>query len=262
MCLQSIPGQLFLTIMTKQFSQENLEIIAGPCAVESKEQILKTAEFLQKAGLKIMRGSIHKPRTTADSFQGVGNEGLSWIKEAKEKHDLKWLTEITDSSQIRDMEAVVDFWQVGARNMQNYELLKALAQQDKPVFLKRGLAADLKDWLGAASYLKVDKNPEVVLVERGIRTFSDSSRFTLDLAAVNKIRRETDYTVFVDPSHAAGEVPLVEPLALAGVVAGASGLVVEIHPQADKALCDGQQMLDFTEMEKLIEKVQAVSKLA
>ena len=248
--------------MTKQFTKENLEIIAGPCAVESKEQILETAEFLQKADLKIMRGSIHKPRTAAKDFQGVGNEGLAWIKEAKEKHGLKWLTEVTDSSQIKDMEAVVDFWQVGARNMQNYELLKELAKQEKPVFLKRGLAANLKELLGAASYLDVDRNPEVVLVERGIRTFSESSRFTLDLAAVNKIRRETDYTVFVDPSHAAGEIPLVEPLALAGVAAGASGLIVEIHPQADKALCDGQQMLDFDQMESLIKKTQAVSKIS
>ncbi|MBU1177918.1 3-deoxy-7-phosphoheptulonate synthase [Patescibacteria group bacterium] len=247
--------------MTKQFSQENLEIIAGPCAVESKEQILETAEFLQKAGLKIMRGSIHKPRTTADSFQGVGNEGLSWIKEAKEKYDLKWLTEITDSSQIKDMEVVVDFWQVGARNMQNYELLKELAKQEKPVFLKRGLAADLKDWLGAASYLAADKNPEVILVERGIRTFSDSSRFTLDLAAIKKIEQETDYTVFVDPSHAAGEIKLVGPLALAGIGAGASGLIVEIHPQADQALCDGQQSLNFTDFSQLIKKAKAIQQI-
>ena len=246
----------------KQFSQQGLEIIAGPCAIEDKEQILKIADFLNKYGIKIMRGSIHKPRTAAKDFQGVGNEGLIWIKEAKEKHDLKWLTEITDSSQIKDMEAVVDFWQVGARNMQNYELLKELAKQEKPIFLKRGLAANLKEWLGAASYLDADQNPEVVLVERGIRTFSESSRFTLDLAAVNKIRRETDYAVFVDPSHAAGEIPLVEPLALAGVAAGASGLIVETHPQADKALCDGQQMLDFNQMEDLIEKAQAINKIS
>ena len=218
-------------------------MIAGPCTVESRDQVMTTARAVKDAGASLFRGGAYKPRSSPYSFQGLGQEGLRLLAEAREETGLPIVTELMDA---RDLEAVVevaDVIQVGARNMQNYPLLSEIGRSGKPTLIKRGLSSTLEELLMAAEYILKEGNPNVLLCERGIRTFETAYRFTLDLTAVPVLKELSHLPVIVDPSHAAGRRDLVTPLSLAAAAAGADGIIVEVHPQPEEAICDGPQQL-------------------
>jgi 3-deoxy-7-phosphoheptulonate synthase len=232
--------------------------MAGPCAVEDAEQMERAAEAVAAAGAHVMRGGVFKPRTSPYSFQGLGEPGLHVLSEAGRRHGLPLISEVMDASQIPLMAEHADILQVGARNMQNFTLLRALGKVRKPVLLKRGLAATLEEWLLAAEYLLDGGNEQVVLCERGIRTFEPAMRNTLDLAAVAYVKQRSHLPVIVDPSHATGDPRLVLPMSLAAAAAGADGLLVEVHPWPERALCDGQQALTPERFQELMRRLPAV----
>jgi 3-deoxy-7-phosphoheptulonate synthase len=234
-------------------------VIAGPCAVESREQIMEAALAVREGGAVMLRGGAFKPRTSPYAFQGLGEEGLKLLKEAGEKYDLPVVTEIVATDHAAMMNEYVDMFQIGARNMQNFELLKRVGALGKPVLLKRGLAATIEEWLMAAEYLMAHGTDNVILCERGIRTFETYTRNTLDLSAIPVVKKLSHLPVLVDPSHATGIREKVHPMALAAVAAGADGLVVEVHPHPDKALSDGPQSLLPEQFEKLMRDLQALS---
>jgi 3-deoxy-7-phosphoheptulonate synthase len=234
-------------------------VIAGPCAVESREQILETARAVREGGAVMLRGGAFKPRTSPYAFQGLGEEGLKLLKEAGEKYDLPVVTEIVGTDYADLMNEYVDVFQIGARNMQNFELLKRVGAIGKPVILKRGLAATIEEWLMAAEYLMAHGTDNVILCERGIRTFETITRNTLDLSAIPVVKKLSHLPVLVDPSHATGIREKVHPMALAAVAAGADGLMVEVHPNPEKALSDGPQSLLPEQFEKLMRDLQALS---
>ena len=225
-------------------------MIAGPCLIESKEQICFIAKEVKACGAAMLRGGAFKPRTSPYAFQGLGEEGIGFLLAAKKETGLPVVTEITDISHLRYFDRV-DMIQVGARNMQNFELLKELGKTDKPVLLKRGLASTLDELLKSAEYILAGGNPNVVLCERGIRTFETSTRNTLDLSAVPMLKSMTGLPVIVDPSHATGINFLVKPMSLAAVAAGADGLLIEVHSDPENALCDGAQSLTTAEFKDL-----------
>jgi 3-deoxy-7-phosphoheptulonate synthase len=240
----------------------DLATIAGPCTVESQEVLLETARAVKDAGAQLLRGGAYKPRTSPYSFQGLGDAGLRLLAEAKAETGLPIVTELMD---VRDLDAVAgvaDMIQVGARNMQNYGLLTEVGRSGIPVLLKRGLSATIEELLMAAEYVLKEGNPSVVLCERGIRTFEPSYRFTLDLMAVPVLRELTHLPIVVDPSHAAGRRELVEPLSLAAAAAGADGLIVEVHPDPDHAVCDGPQQLRADHFAAYLRKVERVAEIA
>jgi 3-deoxy-7-phosphoheptulonate synthase len=218
-------------------------VIAGPCAVEGVEQTEAAASAVRAAGAHLLRGGVFKPRTSPYSFQGMGEPGLRVLAQAGRRHRLPVVAEVLDAAQLPLMLDSVDLLQVGARNMQNFALLRALARVPRPVLLKRGLSATVQEWLLAAEYLLHGGNPDVVLCERGIRTFETATRNTLDLAAVAYVKARSHLPVIVDPSHATGDRSLVIPMSLAAAAAGADGLLVEVHPRPEQALCDGAQAL-------------------
>lgn len=221
----------------------DLAIIAGPCSVESEEQLLEVAESIRAAGCGFLRAGAFKPRTSPYSFQGLGQAGLKLLAEVKAASGLGIVTEVLDPRHIEAVADVADIMQVGSRNMHNYELLKALGQCPRPVLLKRGMAATIEEWLLAAEYIVAEGNPNVILCERGIRTFETYTRNTLDISAVPVVKRLSHLPILVDPSHGSGKWRLVGPLSRAAVAAGADGLLVEVHPCPDKALSDGEQSL-------------------
>jgi 3-deoxy-7-phosphoheptulonate synthase len=236
--------------------------IAGPCTVESREVLLEAARNVRDAGGQLLRGGAYKPRTSPYSFQGLGGEGLRLLQEAKEETGLPIVTELMD---VRDIEAVVevaDVIQLGARNMSNFTLLTEVGRTNVPVLLKRGLSATLEDLLMAAEYILKEGNEAVMLCERGIRTFETSYRFTLDLMAVPVLKQLSHLPVVVDPSHAAGRRDLVLSMSLAAAAAGADGIIVEIHPEPDNAICDGPQQLVADEFGEYLRKVEAAAELA
>ena len=235
----------------------NFAIIAGPCSVESEEQILEVAESVKNSGASLLRGGAFKPRTSPYDFQGMKAEGLELLLRAKEKTGMPIVTEIMNAEHLPLFENV-DVIQVGARNMQNFELLKAVGRTDKPVLLKRGLANTMKELLMSAEYIMSEGNERVILCERGIRTFETYTRNTLDLSAVPALREKTHLPIVIDPSHATGKASLVEPMALAAAAAGADGLMIEVHNDPQKALCDGAQSLTPAQFEKLAVKVAKV----
>ncbi|HTU00942.1 MAG TPA: 3-deoxy-7-phosphoheptulonate synthase [Candidatus Sulfotelmatobacter sp.] len=237
-------------------------VIAGPCAVESRAQVLAAAHAVKAAGGHALRGGAFKPRTGPHSFQGLGYEGLEYLAEAGRGVGLPVVTEVMRIDQLDRVAAVADCLQIGARNMQNFDLLKEVGRIDKPVLLKRGISATLEELLAAAEYILMEGNDQVVLCERGIRTFERALRNTLDLAVVPYLRQLTHLPVIVDPSHALGRRDLVVPLAAAAVVVGAAGLLVEVHPDPGCALCDGPQSLDPAGLELLMSEVQAARRLA
>ena len=240
------------------FGGAAVAVIAGPCTVESREQVLAVAEAVKHAGAVVLRGGAYKPRTSPYAFQGLGIEGLRLLAEARELTGLPVVTEIMDAETLPMVLSVADMLQVGARNMQNYPLLKAVGRSGRPVLLKRGFAATVKDLLLAAEYILSEGNPNVVLCERGIRTFDDSARFTLDLGAVPIVKQLSHLPVIVDPSHASGRADRVIPLARAAVAAGADGLIVEVHHAPALAACDGEQALtpsSFATMMRQVERV-------
>lgn len=233
--------------------------IAGPCAVESREQLFRTAEAVKKAGAAILRGDAFKPRTSPYSFQGLGEEGLQLLAEAREEFDMPFVAEVLDPRDVELVSSYADMLRVGTRNMANFTLLQEVGRQPKPVQLKRGFTATIEEWLNAAEYIYKEGNHEIALVERGIRTFETASRNTLDITAVPLIRNLSHLPVVVDPSHAGGKRELVAPLALAGVAAGADAIMVDVHPTPDTALVDGAQALLPADFSDLMDAVGAVA---
>jgi 3-deoxy-7-phosphoheptulonate synthase len=231
-------------------------LIAGPCSVESRDQMFRTVEFLVSRGVKLIRGGVFKPRTSPYAFQGLGEKGLEILAEIKQQFPVGVVTEALDHENFNAVEPVADMIQIGARNMQNFSLLRRAGESRKPILLKRGLAATLEELLMAAEYILAGGNRQVVVCERGVRTFADHTRNTLDLSAVVVVKQLSHLPIVVDPSHAAGKWPYVIPLALAGVAAGAHGLLVEVHPDPARALSDGPQSLTFDKFVELQEKVQ------
>ncbi len=229
-------------------------VIGGPCSIESEEQMVEVAEKVKEAGALLLRGGAFKPRTSPYSFQGLHGDGLKLLLEAKKATGLPVVTEIMDASHLPLFEDV-DLIQVGTRNMQNFELLKELGKIDKPVLLKRGMASTIEEWLMSAEYIMAGGNEKVILCERGIRTYETSMRNTLDLSAIPMIRKKSHLPVIVDPSHATGIRDMVEPMSLAAVAAGADGLMIEVHNDPARALCDGPQSLTPEAFAHLMDKV-------
>lgn len=237
------------------------QVIAGPCSVESREQLHRAVKDLTGCGVRLIRGGAYKPRTSPYDFQGLGREGVELLAEVKEMYGVGVVTEVVGSSHIAAVGAVADMLQVGARNCQNYYLLAAVAEAGKPVLLKRGMASTVEEWISAAEYLIVHGCPDVVLCERGIRTFETATRNTLDISAVAIARQETHLPVVVDPSHAAGRRNLVLPLSLAAIAAGADGLVVEAHPDPMSAMSDAAQQLPSDDFHRFMDAVRPLVRL-
>jgi 3-deoxy-7-phosphoheptulonate synthase len=233
-------------------------VMAGPCAVEGGDQTQVVAEAVRRAGGHVLRGGVFKPRTSPYAFQGMGEPGVRLLAEAGRKHGLPVVSEVMEIGQLPLMVDHVDMLQVGARNMQNFSLLRALGQLRKPVLLKRGFSATIEEWLLAAEYLLAGGNDQVILCERGIRTFETATRNTLDLAAVALVKRLTHLPVVVDPSHATGDRELVIPMCLAAAAAGADGLLIEVHPWPERALCDGPQALTLPMLDDLMTRLPPV----
>jgi 3-deoxy-7-phosphoheptulonate synthase len=227
-------------------------IIAGPCSVENEAMILRTADFLMERGVRLMRAGAFKPRTSPYSFQGLGLKGLDILARVRQRTGIGIVTELMDTDNADAVEQAADVIQIGTRNMQNFSLLKRVARTSKPVLLKRGMAATLEDWLMAAEYVMAGGNYNVVLCERGVRTFSDHSRNTLDLSVIPPVKKLSHLPILVDPSHGTGKRDYVSPMALASLAAGADGLLIEIHPDPDHAQSDGAQSLNFAGFEQLL----------
>jgi 3-deoxy-7-phosphoheptulonate synthase len=236
-----------------------LVVIAGPCAIESYEQLLSTALEVQRLGATMLRGGAYKPRTSPYSFRGKGEPGLEILSQIKALTGLPVVTEVMDVRDIERVADVADMFQIGSRNMQNYTLLTEIGKTKRPVLLKRGLAATIEEWIYAAEYIMSEGNDQVVLCERGIRTFGTYTRNTVDITAIPALKELTHLPVFLDPSHGTGRWSLVSPVALAGVAAGADGLMIEVHPQPDLALSDGEQSLNFEHFAQLMERVGPVA---
>jgi 3-deoxy-7-phosphoheptulonate synthase len=235
----------------------NFQVIAGPCSVESEEQIVEVAKSVKASGASMMRGGAFKPRTSPYAFQGLRAEGIELLLKAKEATGMPIVTEIMSAAHLPLFEHV-DVIQVGARNMQNFELLKVLGKQDKPILLKRGLANTIEEWLMSAEYIMAGGNKNIILCERGIRTFETATRNTLDLSAIPVLKEKTHLPVIVDPSHATGVVQYVEPLSVAAVAAGADGLIIEVHNNPAKALCDGPQSLTPAQFDNTMKKIKKI----
>ena len=239
-----------------EIGPNSLSIIAGPCAVESEEQIFTVARELSRLGVEFIRGGAYKPRTSPYSFQGLEIEGLKILRKAADEYGLKVVTEVIDRSVLDDVAQYADVLQIGARNMQNFFLLKELGRIDKPIFLKRGMSARIQEWLAAAEYIIANGNPRIILCERGIRTFDDSLRNTMDIAAIPLIKDLSHLPIFADPSHGTGNRKFIEPMAKAAIAAGADGIMVEVHPDPDKALSDGDQSITLPSLEKLLTSIR------
>lgn len=240
-----------------QIGDGHFAMIGGPCSIEGLDKLDEVAAAVKDSGANMLRGGAFKPRTSPYSFQGLGQEGLDMLEAVGKKYDLPVVTEVMAVDQVHLFDGI-DMYQVGARNMQNFDLLKAIGQTTKPVLLKRGMAASIEDLLMSAEYILAHGNPNVILCERGIRTYETSTRNTLDLSAIPVLRSKTHLPIVVDPSHAVGKREWVESMAMAAVAAGADGLIIEIHQNPDEAWSDGQQSLYLDEYKALTEKVQAL----
>jgi len=240
----------------------NFVIMAGPCAVESHEQLLETAHAVKNAGAQILRGGAFKPRTSPYSFQGLEEEGLKYMAQAREETGLKIVCEVTSTEALLKAEKYVDIIQIGARNMQNFALLKEVGKTKMPVLLKRGLAATIDEWLNAAEYILSEGNANVILCERGIRTYETSTRNTLDISAVPVVKSKSHLPIIVDPSHATGVREYVAPLSKAAVAAGADGLMIEVHPNPEIALSDGPQSLTPAEFKNMCDELKPYIELS
>ena len=238
---------------------DSVVVMAGPCSIETQEQIHTIAEIVGKVGAKVLRGGAFKPRTSPYSFQGLGGEGLRFLREAADAHGLGTISEVMDASQVELMSEYVDILQVGARNMQNFALLKALGRVDKPILLKRGLSATIEEWLMSAEYILAGGNHNVILCERGIRTFETALRNTFDVSAIPVVQADTHLPIIADPSHACGIRDKVVALARAAVAAGADGLMVEVHHDPEHAMSDGPQSLYPEQFEELMEQLRQIA---
>jgi len=237
---------------------DNFTIIAGPCAIESEEQIFEAAKQLKEGGVSILRGGAFKPRTSPYSFQGLGEEGLKYMQKAAKEYNMLTVSEVTSVYALNIASKYLDIIQIGARNMQNYELLKEVGKTHKPVFLKRGLSATVDEWLNAAEYIIRENNSKVILCERGIRTFETSTRNTLDISAIPVVKAKSHLPIFVDPSHASGVRGYITALARAAVAVGSDGIMVEVHPNPDQALSDGAQSLTPAEFIELRNQIKPI----
>ncbi len=260
-------------LVSREFQKENtvieidgvriggreIQVIAGPCSVETREGLLEVARRVRRAGVKLLRGGAFKPRTSPYSFQGLGEEGLKYLAEAKAETGLLIVTELMDPRDTELVYRYTDIIQIGARNMQNFRLLTEVGKLDKPVLLKRGLSATIKEWLMSAEYIASQGNRRIILCERGIRTFETATRNTLDLSAIPVLKEETHLPVIVDPSHAAGIWNYVPPLSRAAIACGADGLLIEVHHEPEKALCDGSQSLKPDRFEELMRELRKVA---
>ena len=236
-------------------------VMAGPCAVESREQVMEAAGVVSGLGLSVLRGGAYKPRTSPYSFQGMGVEGLKILAQAREHYGLMIVTEAVDHESLHQVAEWADVVQIGARNMQNFELLKAVGQTAKPVLLKRGMSATIDEWLQAAEYIVAHGNPNVILCERGIRTYESKTRNTLDLSAIPVVKELSHLPIVIDPSHSTGHWNWVAPMARAAVAAGADGLIIEAHPDPARALSDGPQSLNLPHLEELVRSLRALAEV-
>src|SRR5688500_11387321 len=252
------PEKTIVRVGDAKIGDDDLAIIAGPCAVESRAQAFAIAEVVRRSGARFFRGGAFKPRTSPYAFQGLGEEALKILAEVRERFGLKIVTEAMDEAGLDLVERYADVIQIGARNMQNFSLLRRAGRSRLPVLLKRGLAAMLDEWLLAAEYVMAEGNYNVILCERGVRTFAQHTRNTLDLAAIPAVRRLSHLPVVVDPSHGTGKNYMVTPLARAGVAVGADGLIIEVHDHPERALSDGPQALTLEQYEQLVEEVKAI----
>jgi len=237
----------------------SFSVIAGPCAVENEDQIFTICEFLSKFQIKLLRGGAYKPRTSPYSFQGLKKEGLKLLRQAADKYEMEVVTEVMDTNLVDEVAEYADVLQVGTRNMQNYQLLRALSKINKPVLLKRGMSSTLEEWLLAAEYILSGGNNKVILCERGIRTFETATRNTLDLSMVPLVKSLSHLPIIVDPSQGTGLRDLITPMSLASIAAGADGLILEVHNHPEEAMSDGDQSLYFDQFSDLMKKVQNTS---
>jgi len=238
---------------------EQIQVMAGPCAVESREQLLEVAAQVKEKGARILRGGAFKPRTSPYAFQGLEEQGLEYLAEAREKTGLLIVTEVMDTRKVEMVANYADILQVGARNMQNFPLLKEVAKFNKPILLKRGLNSTIEEWIMAAEYIMISGNQQVILCERGIRTFETYTRNTLDLSAVPVVKYLSHLPVVVDPSHAIGKWRFVQPMARSAVAAGADGLIIEVHPNPSQAVCDGPQSITPERFGQVMDEVQKIA---
>ena len=250
-----------ITMDDLRIGGDEVIVMAGPCSAESEEQVEATAAAVKRAGAKALRGGAFKPRSSPYSFQGLGEEGLRLLRAAADRHNLKLVSEIMDISQLELEERYVDILQVGARNMQNFTLLRELGRARKPVLLKRGISATIEEWLLSAEYILAGGNMNGILCERGIRTFESYTRNTLDISAIPVVKKLSHLPVFVDPSHGTGIRDKVAPMARAAVAAGADGIIVEVHPRPEEALCDGPQLIPTSEFPDFAAEIRALASL-
>ena len=242
-----------------RLTDDKFLMIAGPCSVESEEQIISLAKDLRRIGVNVLRGGAFKPRTCPDSFQGLGEKGLKLLAKAREATGMAIITEVMDIEDLPLVEEYADILQIGSRNSQNFSLLKKISKQDKPVLLKRGFGNTVDELIASSKYLSMNGNKKIMFSERGIRTFEQSTRFTLDISAIPVLHEKTEYPVIIDPSHPAGVNRYVEPLALGGTAAGADGLMIEVHPDPSKALSDSAQQLTVPQFRNLYTKVRDIN---
>lgn len=253
------PEKTIITIDDVSIGGDEVTIIAGPCSVETEEQTLEAARAVKAAGAKLLRGGAYKPRTSPYEFRGLGVRGLEILATAREETGLKIITEVMTPSDVETVGKYTDVFQIGARNCQNYLLLEEVGKAGKPVMIKRGLSVLIEEWLLAAEYVMAQGNPNVILCERGIRTYENATRNTLDVSAVPVLQSMSHLPVFIDPSHAAGKRAFVPALSLAGIAAGADGLMIEVHPNPDMAMSDGAQSLNFAEFNTLMPQISAIA---
>lgn len=236
------------------FPEGQIRFIAGPCAVESDQQIDTIAKFLSQSGVRILRGGAFKPRTSPESFQGLGEEGLKLIRRAADRNNMLVVTEVMDEENLELVGEYTDIFQIGSRNCQNFSLLRKVGKSEKPVLIKRGFGNTIEEFFQASRYISMGGNEQIIMVERGIRTFEDSTRFTLDVSAIPVLKEKVKYPIVVDPSHPAGKREYVPSLSYAAVGAGADGLMIEVHPEPEKALSDARQQIDFNTFAEIYRK--------
>ena len=253
------PEDTIVTIDDVRIGGDEVIMMAGPCSAETEEQVMASAAAVRRAGAKILRGGAFKPRSSPYSFQGLGEPGLQMLRRAADAHNLKLISEVMDINQIELIEKYCDIFQVGARNMQNYTLLRELGLHRKPVLLKRGISATIEEWLLSAEYILAGGNHDVILCERGIRTFENATRNTLDISAIPVVKNRSHLPILVDPSHGTGRRDKVTPMARAAVAAGADGLLIEVHDDPDKALSDGAQSLYPAQFDTLMSELRVIA---
>jgi 3-deoxy-7-phosphoheptulonate synthase len=253
------PDNTVITIDDVRIGGDEVIVMAGPCSAETEEQVESTAAAVKRAGAKVLRGGAFKPRSSPYSFQGLGEEGLRLLKSAADRHNLKLVSEVMDISQLELMERYSDILQVGARNMQNFTLLRELGRSRKPIMLKRGISATIEEWLLSAEYILAGGNMSVMLCERGIRTFESATRNTLDISAIPVVRKLSHLPILVDPSHGTGKRDKVAPMARAAVAAGADGLLIEVHCDPDHALSDGAQSMFPAQFDRLMAELRIIA---